>query len=238
MAMNSLKVVAIDDNHDNLITLKAVMLDALPGCELFTAINGVDGIELTRQHDPDVILLDIVMPGMDGFELLRHLRQNPLTKSMPIIMLTARGTEEDRISGFEYGADDYVTKPFSPKELMLRVKRLIKRTNVAPREETTIPVEFGCMVLDEARFKTTVNGEEIDISATEMKLLAEMIRLRGKALSRRRILELAWGDMPNVTDRTIDTHVKRLRKKLGDAAEYLETVRGVGYRWAEKPNHD
>ena len=236
--MSKCKVIVVEDEVQ-LAKLVQFHLQN-EGYEALALNNAQQALTYLKREDraPQLMILDVMMPGMDGFELLRHLRQNPLTKSMPIIMLTARGTEEDRISGFEYGADDYVTKPFSPKELMLRVKRLIKRTNVAPKEETTVPVEFGCMVLDEARFKTTVNGEEIDISATEMKLLAEMIRLRGKALSRRRILELAWGDMPNVTDRTIDTHVKRLRKKLGDAAEYLETVRGVGYRWAEKPNHD
>lgn len=236
--MSKYRVVVVED-ESALARLVQVHLQN-EGYEVATCANGALALALLKKEDriPHLMILDVMMPGMDGFELLRQLKRNHLTKNIPIIMLTARGSEEDRINGLESGADDYVTKPFSPRELMLRVKRLLNMVDVPQKTEKLEPIVFGHLVLDEARFRTTVNDELIDISATEMKLLVEMIRLRGKALTRRRILELAWGDMPNVTDRTIDTHVKRLRKKLGEAAIYLETVRGIGYRWTESPNND
>ena len=209
------------------------------GYDVTEAVNGTEAVKYCEKQSFDLIVMDVMMPELDGIQFLKAVRANANTQTLPVFFLTACGGEEDRIGGFELGADDYITKPFSPTELVLRIKRFFERREMErrnKREESKEPVVFGCLMLDEARFKTTVDGEEIPISATEMKLLAEMISLKGKALSRRRILELAWGDMPNVTDRTIDTHVKRLRRKLGKAAVYLETVRGRGYRWAESPD--
>src|SRR5690606_22900483 len=176
-------------------------------------------------------ILDLMLPDMDGLEILRHFRSQERTARLPVILLTARAEEADRILGLEIGADDYVVKPFSPRELMLRVERLISSQD---NQSTAVaPTEFGCLTIDESRFRVTVAGEPVDISATEMRLLTELLRSRGKVLSRTQLLQNAWGYMPNVTERTVDTHVKRLRQKLGPASEYLETVRGVGYRWLE-----
>jgi two-component system phosphate regulon response regulator PhoB len=150
-----------------------------------------------------------------------------------VILLTARAEEDDRILGLETGADDYVTKPFSPRELMLRIDRLISSREQASQQK--LPTIFGRLQIDEDRFRVTVDNKPVEVSATEMRLLGVLIRFRGMVLSRSQLLQDAWGYMPNVTERTVDTHVKRLRQKLGAAADYLETVRGIGYRWVDAP---
>ena len=151
-----------------------------------------------------------------------------------MILLTARAEEADRVLGLEIGADDYVVKPFSPRELMLRIDKLIASRE--HMESAKLPTVFGSLEIDEDKFRVAVDGKPTEVSATEMRLLVELMRCRGKVLSRTQLLQNAWGYMPNVTERTVDTHVKRLRQKLGSAADYLETVRGVGYRWVEDPS--
>lgn len=203
------------------------------GFEPVVAGDGKRALSLTRDRLPALVVLDLMLPDMDGLDILKIFRGEERSARLPVILLTARAEEADRILGLEVGADDYVVKPFSPRELMLRVERLIaSREN---RDGVPVPTVFGCLEIDENRFKVSVEGEPIDISATEMRLLCELIRCRGTVLSRGQLLQNAWGYMPNVTERTVDTHVKRLRQKLGAAANYLETVRGVGYRWLETP---
>ncbi len=238
------RILVVEDNKDLARLIQFNLQQAEPEAyDTIVCHKSPEALELllksSKNEHFDLVILDLMMPEMDGFTFLKKLRNNEKTKYLPVFILTARGAEEDRIQGFKIGADDYITKPFSVPELKLRIKRFFERqTQVKTPEDNIKPIEFGCLILDEARFRTTVNGKDIDVSATEMKLLAEMIHNKGKALKRRRILELAWGEMPNVTDRTIDTHVKRLRKKLGPAANYLQTVRGIGYRWAEKPENN
>lgn len=182
---------------------------------------------------PALVILDLTLPLGDGLDILKRIRRDKRLAPVPVILLTARAEEADRILGLELGADDYVAKPFSPRELMLRVQRLIdSRQHRAPK-----PVTFtsGCITVDESRFAVTVEGEPVIISATEMRLLVTLLEERETVLSRTSLLEQAWGYMPNVTARTVDTHIKRLRQKLGAAADYIETVRGVGYRWVGPP---
>lgn len=194
-----------------------------------TAAEARQALEITRQRLPALVILDLMLPDMDGLEVLRILRLDHRTSRLPVILLTARAEEADRIQGLELGADDYVVKPFSPRELMLRVERLLASRQV--RADDAAVIESGPLVIDEKKFKVTVAGEAVEVSATEMRLLVALVGAGGTVLSRSQLLENAWGYLPNVTERTVDTHVKRLRHKLGLAADYLETVRGVGYRW-------
>ena len=203
------------------------------GFEPITAGDGRRALGLTADRLPSLVILDLMLPDMDGLDILKHFRQQERSARLPVILLTARAEEADRILGLEIGADDYVVKPFSPRELMLRVERLVDSRN--ERVEPGVSTKFGVLEIDEARFRVTVDGAPIEVSATEMRLLCELIRCRGTVLSRSQLLQNAWGYMPNVTERTVDTHVKRLRQKLGAASDYLETVRGVGYRWLEAP---
>lgn len=201
------------------------------GYDPITAADGRQAFSLTLDRLPALVVLDLMLPDMDGLEILKTFRSNERTARLPVILLTARAEEADRILGLEIGADDYVIKPFSPRELMLRVERLIARKS---HDDQQSPVKFGCLELDEAKFRLTIQNQIVDISATEMRLLSELLRHRGIVLSRTQLLQNAWGYMPNVTERTVDTHVKRLRQKLGPAAEYLRTIRGVGYSWLEQ----
>ncbi len=194
--------------------------------------EGKRALELLEKTLPAAVVLDLMLPDIDGIEVLRRIRENPHTKFLPVLILTARGEETDRIRGLEVGADDYLTKPFSPRELMLRLANLVKGRGAEAKPPV---VSFGLLEVDEGRFRVTVDGEPVEISATEMRLLTELLQHRGKVLSRKQLLQKAWGFMNNVTERTIDTHVKRLRRKLGPAASYIETVRGVGYRMVEEP---
>lgn len=202
------------------------------GFEPLVVAEGRRALELVGKALPAAVILDLMLPDMDGIEVLRQIRRHPEMKLLPVLILTARGEEADRVLGLEVGADDYLAKPFSPRELILRLKKLVEGRGA----DAQIPVErFGVLEIDEARFRVTVEGQPVEVSATEMRLLTELLRNRGKVLSRQQLLQRAWGFMPNVTHRTIDTHVKRLRQKLGAASAYIETVRGVGYRWIESP---
>ena len=200
------------------------------GFEPLIAMDARSALDLTRDRLPSLIILDLMLPDMDGLEVLRILRRDRRSANVPVILLTARAEEADRIQGLEYGADDYVAKPFSPREIMLRVQRLIESRR--ERHVSTGPMVSGILVLDENRFSVTVADDPVEVSATEMRLLCTLLRGGGNVFTRSQLLEEAWGYMPNVTERTVDTHIKRLRQKLGDAADYVETVRGVGYRWA------
>ena len=224
--MAKVSILIVEDDRD-ILKLLAYNFRA-GGYEVATCETGHEAISLAKQQLPDLVLLDLMIPGVDGFEVCKELKRNPATSKIPVIMLTARGEEVDRIVGLELGADDYVVKPFSPRELMLRVRAVLRRSTAEPAAEAVWQNE-GLRVDFEAH-KATVDGEEIVLTATEFKLLAELIRSRGKVLTRDQLLDKVWGYHFEGYARTVDTHVRRLRQKLGAYSNQVETVRGVGYR--------
>ncbi len=221
-------VLVIDDERD-LLELIAHHLKGA-GFEVLTAARGAEGARLAAERHPDLILLDIMLPDVQGTDILRRLRQDQATASIPVIFLTARGEEVDRVVGFELGAEDYVVKPFSPRELTLRVKALLRRAASEEPAEDKV-VQRGGIRLDRGRHEVTVAGEVLDLTPTEFNLLAFLMDRPGRVLGREALLDKVWGSDVFVTDRTVDTHVKRLRSKLGPGADAIETVRGVGYRF-------
>ena len=172
-----------------------------------------------------------MLPDLSGIEVCRRIRQNPDTKRLPVVMLTARGEEVDRVIGFEVGADDYVVKPFSPRELILRVGAILRRATPATEDGITDEtIQCGNLLIDVGAHRVDVEGQPADLTALEFRLLLDLARRRGRVQSRDALLERVWGYQPGVETRTVDTHIKRLREKLGAAAAHVETVRGVGYR--------
>ncbi|MCE5243531.1 MAG: response regulator [Syntrophobacteraceae bacterium] len=199
------------------------------GFEALTAADGHSALSSARQHHPDLVILDLMIPGIDGLEVCRELKRGRETSTMPIIMLTARGEELDRIVGLELGADDYVVKPFSPRELILRIRAVLRRLN--PERETRAAWSVDGLRLDFEAHRVTVDEEEIALTATEFKLLSDLVRNRGKVRTRDQLLDSVWGYRFEGYARTVDTHVRRLRQKLGDYSNCVETIRGVGYRF-------
>jgi len=223
------KVLVVDDEPD-AVELVSFNLKAA-GYEVVTADDGNEAIKRARQHSPDLVLLDVMLPEVDGLEVCKLLRRDPVTSGVPIIMLTARAAEIDRVLGLELGADDYMTKPFSPRELVLRVKNLLKRRQSVDEKLETLSI--GDLSIDVPRHLVTVAKKRIDLTATEFKLLTTLATRRGRVQSREQLLRDVW-EYDNIIDtRTVDTHMRRLREKLGGACRYLDTVRGVGYRFVE-----
>jgi DNA-binding response OmpR family regulator len=223
------KILIVDDEPD-VIELVEFNLKAA-GFEVLSASDGAEALVKARSQLPELILLDVMIPQMDGLEVCKVLRRDPATVKIPIIMLTAKAAEIDRVLGLELGADDYVTKPFSPRELVLRVKNLLKRS-AQPDGEATL-IHFGEMKIDLPRHEVRIKGKLIELTATEFKLLSILAQRRGRVQSREQLLKDVW-EYDNLIDtRTVDTHMRRLREKIGSAAPYLDTVRGVGYRFVE-----
>jgi two-component system phosphate regulon response regulator PhoB len=220
------KILLVDDEPDALEVLGFKLRQA--GYNALLAKDGARAIALARDERPALIVLDLMLPEVDGLEVCKILRRDPNTAAIPIIMLTARAAEMDRVLGLELGADDYVTKPFSPRELLLRIKKLLVRTQSS--EDTSAELRMGELTLDVGRHEVTVAGAPLVLTATEFKLLEILIRRRGRVQTRDRLLQDVWGYDNPIDSRTVDTHMRRLREKLGDNARYLETVRGVGYR--------
>lgn len=220
------KILVVDDEEDILNLLDYNLKKA--GFHVLLAKDGPEAIEAARARSPDIIILDIMLPDMEGTEVLKRLKGSEKTRRIPVIMLTAKGEEVDKIIGFELGAEDYITKPFSPRELALRVKAVLKR---ASRPEEEAELKSNGVAIDIAGHRVNVDGREVDLSSTEFKLLSELIKAKGRVLSRDALLDRAWGRDCFVTPRTVDTHVRRLRSKLRAASKYIETVRGVGYRF-------
>jgi two-component system phosphate regulon response regulator PhoB len=191
-----------------------------------TAVNGKEALRQTRALLPDLIVLDLMLPEIDGLEVCKLLRRDPQTSGIPIVMLTAKAAEIDRVLGLELGADDYVTKPFSPRELVLRIKRLLR---AEPEKAAVFMHEDLC--LDAERHQVTVKGKPVELTATEFKLLTILAQRRGRVQSREQLLQDVWEYDSLIDTRTVDVHMRRLREKLGPAAKYLDTVRGVGYRF-------
>ena len=224
-------ILVVDDEPDILHLLDYNLKKA--GFRVLLAKDGPEAIDMARSKKPDLILLDIMLPDMEGTEVLRRLKSKEETARIPVIMLTAKGEEVDKIVGFELGAEDYITKPFSPREMVLRVKAVLKRSIEAASDDADKVVEFPDLLIDYSRHRVEVNGTEVALSSTEFKLLTGLVDAKGRVLSRDVILDRAWGRDCFVTPRTVDTHVRRLREKLKEAGRYIDTVRGVGYRFKE-----
>ncbi|MEC7564042.1 MAG: response regulator [Planctomycetota bacterium] len=192
--------------------------------------NGIDGLEAIRNRIPDIVLLDIMLPGMDGLEVCRHIRSDSATKNVPILMMTARGEEIDQLVGFQMGADDYVTKPFRIRILIERIKSLLRRADPATTEETDV-LSCNGIVLDRIQFKVSIDGNRISLTPTEFDLLWHLMQHPGRVFKRFDLMNAAMGDNTIVLERTIDVHIRALRKKLTDKSDCIETVRGIGYRF-------
>ena len=195
---------------------------------VLAAQDGYEALSLAKKHLPQLVILDLMLPGLDGFEVCKELKRSPTTRNIPVLMLTARGEEVDRIVGLELGADDYVVKPFSPRELVLRVRAILRR--FAPEESAVTSWQRNGLVVDFDSYRVRVDHQETILTATEFRLLAELIRNLGKVLTRNQLLDKVWGYQFDGYARTVDTHIRRLRQKIGPYAEWIETVRGVGYR--------
>jgi len=222
--------ILIVDDEEDIRELIAVSLMREEDYKLLEAVNGLEALQLAKSGRPDIIILDLMLPEMDGMTVYRHLREDPRTKAIPVIMLTARGRLEEKIAGLEIGADDYLSKPFSPKELILRVRNLLRRTNSNIGGSL---VDSGPFSLDKNALKLHLEGRAIELTATEFKLLLSMIESPGITQERGDLLKKVWGYSDLIQTRTLDTHIKRLREKLGEHGNSIETVRGVGYRFQE-----
>jgi len=220
------KILIVDDEPDALEVLGFKLRES--GFVPLFAKDGTRALTIARDERPALIVLDLMLPEVDGLEVCKILRRDPNTASIPVIMLTARAAEMDRVLGLELGADDYVTKPFSPRELVLRIKKLLTRS--ATTEDAGAHLRVGELDMDVPRHQVTISGQPLVLTATEFKLLEILLRRRGRVQSRDRLLQDVWGYENPIDSRTVDTHMRRLREKLGDVARYLETVRGVGYR--------
>jgi two-component system phosphate regulon response regulator PhoB len=223
------RILVIDDEPDLLELVRINLKQA--GYEVETAETGRDALELLRRSAPDLVVLDLMLPDVTGTEICRRMRTDPELADLPIIMLTAKADEVDRVVGLELGADDYVTKPFSPRELTLRVRAVLRRRK--PPAPPTEALAHGALRLDPARHRCFVGPTEVPLTAKEFELLRTLMARPGRVLTRDQLLDEVWGTDIAVTTRTIDTHLKRLREKLGAASDLIETVRGVGYRFAE-----
>ncbi len=223
-------VLIVDDEADLASLVEFNLRQA--GLDTAIAHTGERALQLARQRAPDVVLLDLMLPDISGKEVCRQLRADARTRDVPIVMLTARGEESDRVEGFEVGADDYVAKPFSPRELVLRLKALLRR---AAPSETLDRLTTGLLTMDLGSHRVWVCGEPLDLTALEFKLLHHFMSRPGRVQSREQLLADVWGVTSPMETRTVDTHVMRLREKLGPARNSVETVRGVGYRMSDQP---
>jgi two-component system phosphate regulon response regulator PhoB len=224
-------VLIVDDESDLASLVEFNLQQA--GLETAIALTGARALELAKQRTPDVVLLDLMLPDVSGKEVCRRLRADSATREVPVVMLTARGEEHDRVEGFEVGADDYVTKPFSPRELVLRIKAILRRAGPV---DAGVKLRLGLLSLDTGSHKAFVGDEPLDLTALEFKLLHHFLSQPGRVQSRERLLSEVWGLSSALETRTVDTHVMRLREKLGPARNSIETVRGVGYRMSDDTN--
>lgn len=226
-------IVVVEDEPDILEVLQYNL--TREGFRVRAFRDGEQGLEGVRRHAPDLVVLDLMLPGLDGIEVCRRLKQDPVTRSIPVIMLTAKGEESDIVLGLGVGADDYVTKPFSPKELLARVHAVLRRGMLKEDQGKGERVTHGGLVVDTARHAVTVDGEPVICTATELRLLHFLASHPGRVFTRDHLLSRVIGEDAVVLDRNIDVHIGSLRKKLGAHRERIETVRGVGYRFSERP---
>ncbi len=226
-----MKTVLIIEDEKDLAELVAYNLEK-EGYRTVIALDGKEGLEAARRSTPDLILLDLMLPGMMGTELCKTLRKQEKTATVPVIMLTARGEEIDRVVGFEVGADDYIVKPFSSRELLLRIKAVLRRS--LPEKEAGRAITVGPIVIDTDRHQVRIADEEIVLTTTEFKLLLNLAERIGRVQSRDLLLKNVWGYNYVGDTRTVDTHITRLRTKLGEAGELIKTIRGFGYKLEEE----
>jgi DNA-binding response OmpR family regulator len=221
------KILVVDDEPDALEVLGFKLREA--GFSPLFAADGLKALAAVRAERPDLVVLDLMLPELDGLEVCKILRRDPATAAIPILMLTAKAAEVDRIVGLELGADDYVTKPFSLRELVLRIRKLLKRSKAA--DESGDQLSIGGLEIDGPRHIVKVENQPVTLTATEFNLLLILAKRRGRVQTRERLLQDVWGYDTAIETRTVDTHMRRLREKIGVAADYLETIRGVGYRF-------
>lgn len=226
----SQRVLVVDDEPD-ITGLVAYHL-AKAGYRVTTAANGTEALKAARDERPDLVVLDVMLPGPSGYAVLAELRRRAETKDVGVILLTARREEHDRIKGLSLGADDYLAKPFSPQELVLRVGAVLRRL-AAPAVASGGRLAAGPVTVDQGAHRVTVHGKEVELTATEFKLLQRLLERHDRVQSRTQLLESVWQAQPDIQTRTVDMHVQRLRAKLGDAGDWIETVRGVGYRFRQ-----
>jgi two-component system, OmpR family, phosphate regulon response regulator PhoB len=220
------RVLVVDDEAD-IVALVAFHL-VKAGYRVSTAASGADALVAARQERPALIVLDLMLPGASGYEVLEQLRAAPATRDIGVLMLTARREEQDRIRGLALGADDYLTKPFSPQELVLRVGAILRRLSGAPVSGDILTA--GPITIDRGEHRVSVDGADVELTPTEYKLLLTLAERRGRVQGRAHLLEVVWEAAPDIQTRTVDMHVQRLRTKLGAAGDLIETVRGFGYR--------
>ncbi|MBM4188853.1 MAG: response regulator [Gemmatimonadetes bacterium] len=222
------RILVVDDEPD--ITALVAYHLAKAGYRVTTASNGSDALKAAAEQRPDAIVLDLMLPGLSGLDVLQALRKNDQTKDVGVILLTARREEADRVRGLSLGADDYLTKPFSPNELTLRVGAILRRL-AAPSTSAGSVLVAGPISVDRSAHRVAVHGQDLVLTATEYKLLLTLIERQGRVQTRPQLLEHVWDAQPDIQTRTVDMHVQRLRTKLGEAGDLIETVRGFGYRF-------
>ena len=226
--MTGESILVVEDEVDILDLISYNLKQS--GFSITAVESGEEALEVASEENFSLVLLDLMLPGIDGLEVCRLLRAKPETKNIPVLMLTARTEEVDRIVGLELGADDYLTKPFSPRELVLRVRAILRRAE-AVESVSDETIRIGSLTIDPIEHRVQLLSEEIELTATEFRLLLTLAQRRGRVQSREELLNVVWGYEHSGYRRTVDTHLRRLRAKMGEAADYLETVRGVGYRF-------
>ncbi len=224
-------ILVVDDEED-ILELVRYNLNK-DGYKITCALTGEDALKKARAETFDLIILDLMLPGIDGLEVTRKLKDNPKTRSVPVVMLTAKGEESDVVAGLELGADDYITKPFSPRILTARVRAVLRRKTADPEDDTTI-IRIHGFNIDPGKRSVMVDNQSVELTYTEFQVLWNLARRPGWVFTRSQIVDAVRGDDYPVTDRSVDVQIVGLRKKLGNHGEYIETVRGVGYRFREK----
>jgi two-component system phosphate regulon response regulator PhoB len=221
------RILVVDDEPD-IVALVAYHL-ARSGYRVSTASTGTEALQAAREEQPALVVLDLMLPELSGFQVLERLRADRALADIPVLMLTARRDEPDRVQGLSMGADDYLVKPFSPQELVLRVRNILRRTKTNASERRNI-IDLGAVEIDKDAHTVSLDGQAVDLTATEYRLLLTLAERRGRVQSRAQLLEIVWESAPDIQTRTVDMHVQRLRAKLAAAGDMIETVRGFGYR--------
>lgn len=229
------RILVVDDEPD-IIALVAYHL-ARSGYRVSTASTGTEALEAARQEQPALVVLDLMLPELSGFQVLERLRADRALGEIPVLMLTARRDEPDRVQGLSLGADDYLVKPFSPQELVLRVRNILRRTKIKASERRNV-IDLGAVEIDKDAHTVSMDEQAVDLTATEYKLLLTLAERRGRVQSRAQLLEIVWESAPDIQTRTVDMHVQRLRAKLAAAGDMIETVRGFGYRLRRTAGND
>lgn len=227
------KTILVVEDEKDILNLIEWHLQA-EEYSVLKAKDGIKGLNLAVEQLPDLIILDLMLPGMDGLQICKALKKNQKTENIPVVMLTAKGEEIDRIVGLELGADDYMVKPFSPRELTLRIRAILKRFDKKPEAPEAVKLKYKDLLIDMDSYRVWIQEKEITLTVTEFKLLQELLQNKGRVRTRDQLLDRVWGYQFDGYARTVDTHIRRLRQKIGEEyADAIETVRGIGYRFKE-----